>query len=47
MIAQIVNAQNMTENLTVNVYKNNTNTNESGTISSLPVPIRPPFPVFE
>ena len=39
LIEQVVNAQNMTEN-------NNTDdnsTNESGTISSLPMPIRPPY----
>ena len=39
LIEQVVNAQNMTEN-------NNTTNNstyESGTISSLPTPIRPPF----
>lgn len=39
LIGQVVNAQNMTEN-------NNTTNNstyESGTISSLPTPIRPPF----
>ncbi|MPZ08340.1 MAG: hypothetical protein GEU26_18325 [Nitrososphaeraceae archaeon] len=39
LIEQVVNAQNMTEN-------NNTDDNrtkESGTISSLPAPIRPPF----
>jgi hypothetical protein len=46
MIGQIVNAQNTTENLSGNVYNNN-NANESGTISSLPVPIRPPFTAFE
>ena len=39
LIEQVVNAQNMTEN-------NNTDdksTNESGIISSLPMPIRPPY----
>lgn len=39
LIEQVVNAQNMTEN-------NNTDdnsTNESGIISSLPIPIRPPY----
>jgi len=38
LIEQVVNAQNMTEN-------NNTDnsTNKSGTISSLPIPIRPPY----
>jgi len=39
LIEHVVNAQNMTEN-------NNTDdnsTNESGTISSLPMPIRPPY----
>jgi hypothetical protein len=39
LIEQVVNAQNMTEN-------NNTDdnsTNQSGIISSLPMPIRPPF----
>ena len=39
LIEQVVNAQNMTEN-------NNTDynsRNESGTISSLPMPIRPPY----
>jgi len=39
LIEQVVNAQNMTEN-------NNTgdsSTNESGTISSLLMPIRPPY----
>ena len=39
LIEQVVDAQNMTEN-------NNTDdssTNESGTISSLPMPIRPPY----
>jgi hypothetical protein len=39
LIEQVVNAQNMTEN-------NNTDdnrTNESGTISNLPMPIRPPY----
>jgi hypothetical protein len=39
LIEQVVNAQNMTEN-------NNTDdnsTNESGIISSLPMPIHPPF----
>jgi len=39
LIEQVVNAQNMTEN-------NNTDDNstkESGIISSLPMPIRPPY----
>ena len=39
LIEQVVNAQNMTEN-------NNTDdnsTNKSGIISSLPMPIRPPY----
>jgi len=39
LIEPVVNAQNMTEN-------NNTDdnsTNQSGIISSLPMPIRPPF----
>ena len=39
LIEQVVNAQNMTEN-------NNTDynsTKESGIISSLPMPIRPPY----
>jgi hypothetical protein len=39
LIEQVVNAQNMTKN-------NNTDdnsTNESGIISSLPMPIRPPY----
>jgi hypothetical protein len=39
LIEQAVNAQNMTKN-------NNTDdngTNESGIISSLPIPIRPPY----
>ena len=42
MIGQIVNAQDTTEKLTGNVYNNN-NTNVSGKISSLQMPIRPPF----
>ena len=46
MIGQIVNAQDTTENLTGNVYNNN-NTNVSGAISSLQMPIRPPFAAFE
>ena len=47
MIGQIVNGQDTTENLTGNVYNNNNNTNVSGTISSLQMPIRPPFAAFE
>ncbi len=40
LIEQVVDAQNMTEN---NNNTDDNSTNESGIISNLPMPIRPPY----
>jgi hypothetical protein len=42
LLGQYVNGQNMSGNKNLSDIGNN-NTNDSDTISSLPLPIRPPF----